>query len=80
MALEFQYTGKTTVADLQGWSTRYAGLLRVLLIEDADTTYRELKKHSLLVESMELATTYVVNGIRAEFAALRDTILLAMGS
>jgi hypothetical protein len=30
-------------------------LLRTLLIEDAETTYRELKKHSLLVESMELA-------------------------
>lgn len=45
------------------------------MIEDAETTYRELKKHSLLVESMELATTFVVNGIRDEFAVLRDTML-----
>jgi hypothetical protein len=50
-------------------------LLWVLLIEDAETTYRELKKHSLLVESLELATTFVVNGIRDEFAALRDTMV-----
>ena len=49
-------------------------LLWVLLIEDAETTYRELKKHSLLVESLELATTFVANGIRDEFAALRDTM------
>ena len=50
-------------------------LLWVLLIEDAETTYRELKKHSLLVESLELATTFVVNGRRDEFAALRDTMV-----
>jgi hypothetical protein len=41
-----------------------ADLLRVLLIEDAQATYMELKNHGLLVESVELATTFVVNGIR----------------
>jgi hypothetical protein len=45
-------------------------LLRVLLIEDAETTYRELQ-----IRSMELATTFVVNGIRGEFVTLRDTIV-----
>ena len=39
-------------------------LLRALLIEDAETTYRELKKYSLLVESMELA--YEMNLLRCE--------------
>lgn len=48
-------------------------LLRVLLTEDAETTYKELKNHNLLVESMELATAFVVNGIRDELAALRDS-------
>jgi hypothetical protein len=47
-----------------------ADLLQVLLIEDAQATYKELKNHGLLVESMELATTFVVNGIRNELAAL----------
>jgi len=50
-----------------------ADLLRVLLIEDAQATYMELKNHGLLVESMELATTFVVNGIRNELIALRNT-------
>jgi len=52
-----------------------ADLLQVLLIEDAQATYKELKNHDLLVESMELATTFVVNGIRNELAALRDTMV-----
>ena len=52
-----------------------ADLLRVLLIEDAQATYKELKNHGLLVESMELTTTFVVNGIRNELAALRDTMV-----
>jgi hypothetical protein len=51
-------------------------LLRVLLIEDAETTYEELKSHNLLVESMELATTFVVNGIRRELSALRDSSMV----
>jgi hypothetical protein len=49
-----------------------ADLLRVLLIEDAQATYKELKNHGLLVESMELTTTFVVNGI---LTALRDTMV-----
>jgi hypothetical protein len=36
---------------------------------------KQLKRHSLLVESVELATTFVVNDIRDEFAALRDTMV-----
>ena len=36
-----------------------ADLLRVLLIEDAQATYKELKNHGLLVESMELTTYYI---------------------
>jgi hypothetical protein len=51
-------------------------LLRVLLIEDAETTYKELKSHSLLVESMELATTFVVNSIRSELSELRDSSMV----
>ncbi|KAN0081147.1 hypothetical protein V8E54_004351 [Elaphomyces granulatus] len=52
-----------------------ADLLRVLLIEDAQATYKELKNYGLLVESMELTTTFVVNGIRNELTALRDTMV-----
>jgi hypothetical protein len=81
MALEFRYIGKTSL-DLQGWSTgvrsarKKTDLLRVLLIEDAETTYKELKSHSLLVESMELATAFVVNGIRSELSELRDSSMV----
>ena len=50
-------------------------LLQVLLIEDTETIYKVLKKHS-----MELASTSVVNGIRNELAALRDTILWSLGN
>jgi hypothetical protein len=57
-----------------------ADLLRVLLIEDAQATYKGLKNHGLLVESMELTTTFVVNGIRNELAALRDTMVFGVGS
>jgi hypothetical protein len=45
------------------------------LIEDAQATYKELKNYGLLVESMELTTTFVVNGIRNELTALRDTMV-----
>jgi hypothetical protein len=54
-----------------------ADLLRVLLIEDAKATYKELKKHDLLVGSMELATTFVVNGI--EMSSLRCETLWSLG-
>ena len=43
----------------------------LVLIEVAETAYKELKKHSLLVESMELATTFVVNGTVYEMNLLR---------
>ena len=57
-----------------------ADLLRVLLIEDAQATYKELKNHGLLVESMELATTFVVNGIRNELAeSLRCETVWSLG-
>jgi hypothetical protein len=60
--------------DQQAWYAKRkkegSDLLQVLLIEDAQATYKELKTHGLLVESMELATTFVVNGIRNELAAL----------
>jgi hypothetical protein len=47
-------------------------LLRVLLVEDPEDTYKDLKTHDLLVESMEMATTFLVNGIRDELSALQD--------
>ena len=46
------------------------------MIEDAEITYRALKKHSLLVESMQ-PTTFVLNGIRDDFAALRDSTMVS---
>ncbi|KAN0069928.1 hypothetical protein V8E54_012234 [Elaphomyces granulatus] len=63
---------------LKEWHWGFSTLVKQwLTFKDGqqETTYRELKKHSLLVESMELATTFVVNGIRDEFAVLRDTML-----
>ena len=50
-------------------------LLRELLIDDAETTYKELETHDLLVESMVMASTFLVNGIRNELSTLRDSLI-----
>ena len=77
MALEFQYT------DLRGWSTglvceapeRRLICCRSYWLKMHKQHTRNLKNHGLLVESMELATTFVVNGIRNELAALWGTMV-----
>ena len=47
-------------------------ILRMLFTDDAEATFKDTRDDAIMVDVMDMATTYLVQGIRAEFGELRQ--------